>query len=87
MAELRFLGQAKCLNVVRRTGYPVVEFATDNQVTGFPTPPNRLPYPNDELMTYNSENCQAAIAKNYEEPSGYYTNLFWAKKTYYKMVR
>ena len=73
-------------NVVRRTGYPTISFATDDQVTNYPTPPNRLPYPNDEL-TYNSENCQAAIAKNYEEPSGYYTNLFWAKKTYYKMIK
>lgn len=81
-----FMNKLEAWNVTRRTGYPVVEFATDNQVTNYPTPPNRLPYPNDEL-TYNSDNCQAAIAKNYEEPSGYYTNLFWAKKDYYKMVR
>ena len=81
-----FINKLEAWNVVRRTGYPVVEFATDNQISNYPTPPNRLPYPNNEL-TYNSENCQAAIAKNYEEPSGYYTNLFWAKKTYYKMVR
>lgn len=81
-----FLNKLEAWNVTRRTGYPTVEFATDNQVSAFPTPPNRLPYPNDEL-TYNSDNCQAAIAKNYEEPSGYYTNLFWAKKDYYKMVR
>lgn len=81
-----FMNKLEAWNVVRRTGYPVVEFATDNQVSAFPTPPNRLPYPIDEL-TYNSENCQAAIAKNYEESTGYYTNLFWAKKDYYKMVR
>lgn len=81
-----FMNKLEAWNVTRRTGYPVVEFATDNQVTNYPTPPNRLPYPNEEL-TYNSDNCQAAIAKNYEEPSGYYTNLFWAKKDYYKMVR
>ncbi|WFE86961.1 SusD/RagB family nutrient-binding outer membrane lipoprotein [Parabacteroides chongii] len=81
-----FLNKLEAWNVTRRTGYPVVGFATDNQVTAFPTPPNRLPYPSDEL-TYNSDNCQAAIAKNYEESSGYYTNLFWAKKDYYKMVR
>lgn len=73
-------------NVVRRTGYPVVTFATDNEVPTYPTPPNRLPYPNNEL-SYNSQNCQDAIAKNYEEPTGYYTNLFWAKKTYYKMIK
>lgn len=73
-------------NVVRRTGYPAVTFATDNEVSTYPTPPNRLPYPNNEL-TYNSQNCQDAITKNYEEPTGYYTNLFWAKKTYYKMVK
>lgn len=81
-----FMNKLEAWNVTRRTGYPVVEFATDNQVSTYPTPPNRLPYPNDEL-TYNKDNCQAAIAKNYEEPSGYYTNLFWAKKEYYKMVR
>ena len=81
-----YLDKLGAWNVVRRTGYPTISFATDDQVTNYPTPPNRLPYPNDEL-TYNSENCQAAIAKNYEEPSGYYTNLFWAKKTYYKMIK
>lgn len=58
-----FMNKLEAWNVTRRTGYPVVEFATDNQVTNYPTPPNRLPYPNDEL-TYNSDNCQAAIAKN-----------------------
>lgn len=81
-----YLHQLEAWNVVRRTGYPEVSFATDNQVPNYPTPPNRLPYPNDEL-SYNSENCQNAIAKNYEEPTGFYTNLFWAKKTYYKMVK
>ena len=81
-----YLNMLEAWNVVRRTGYPVVTFATDNQVPSYPTPPNRLPYPNDEL-TYNSQNCQDAIAKNYEESTGYYTNLFWAKKTYYKMVK
>ena len=81
-----FMNKLEAWNVTRRTGYPVVEFATDNQASSYPTPPNRLPYPSDEL-TYNSDNCQAAIAKNYEESTGYYTNLFWAKKDYYKMVR
>ncbi|MDB9154396.1 SusD/RagB family nutrient-binding outer membrane lipoprotein [Parabacteroides distasonis] len=81
-----YVNMLEAWNVVRRTGYPEVTFATDNEVTSYPTPPNRLPYPNDEL-TYNAQNCQDAIAKNYEEPLGCYTNLFWAKKTYYKIVR
>lgn len=80
-----FMNELEAWNVVRRTGYPVVTFARDTQVTSYPTPPNRLPYPSDEL-NYNSANCQDAISKNYEETTGYYTNLFWAKKTYYKML-
>lgn len=81
-----FMNELEAWNVVRRTGYPVVEFATDNQVSNYPTPPNRLPYPSDEI-TYNSVNCQNAISINYEESTGYYTNLFWAKKDYYKMIK
>lgn len=81
-----FMNELEAWNVVRRTGYPEVSFATDNQVSNYPTPPNRLPYPSDEL-SYNSENCQAAISKNYDESTGYYTNLFWSKKTYYKLVK
>ena len=81
-----FMNELEAWNVVRRTGYPVVEFATDNQVSNYPTPPNRLPYPSDEI-TYNSVNCQNAISINYEESTGYYTNLFWAKNDYYKMIK
>lgn len=81
-----FMNELEAWNVVRRTGYPVVEFATDNQVSNYPTPPNRLPYPSDEI-TYNSVNCQNAISINYEESTGYYTNLFWAKKDYYKLIK
>jgi hypothetical protein len=80
-----FINELEAWNVVRRTGYPVVTFASDTQVSNYPTPPNRLPYPSDEL-TYNSTNVQEAISKNYEETTGYYTNVFWAKKTYYKLV-
>jgi hypothetical protein len=80
-----FMNELEAWNVVRRTGYPVVTFAKDTQVPSYPTPPNRLPYPSDEL-NYNSTNCQDAISKNYEETTGYYTNLFWAKKSYYKLV-
>lgn len=83
-----FMNELEAWNVVRRTGYPVVTFSKDTQVANYPTPPNRLPYPSDEL-NYNSENCQAAIAKNYDsgETTGYYTNLFWAKKTYYRLIQ
>lgn len=80
-----FMNELEAWNVVRRTGYPVVTFAKDTQLSNYPTPPNRLPYPSNEL-SYNSANCQDAISKNYEETTGYYTNLFWAKKTYYKLV-
>lgn len=80
-----FLNELEAWNVVRRTGYPVVSFSTDNQVSNYPTPPHRLPYVDDEL-TYNSQNVQDAISKNYEESTGYYTPLFWAKREYYKMI-
>lgn len=71
-------------NVVRRTGYPAVEFAKDGIIVNYPTPPGRLPYPSSEL-TYNAQNCQDAIKKYYKEPLGYYTTLFWAKEVYYKL--
>lgn len=80
-----FLNELEAWNVTRRTGYPLVSFATDNQVSNYPTPPHRLPYVSDEL-TYNSQNAQEAISKNYEETTGYYTPLFWAKREYYKMI-
>lgn len=80
-----FLNELEAWNVTRRTGYPVVYFATDNQVSNYPTPPHRLPYVSDEL-SYNSTNVQEAISKNYEETTGYYTPLFWAKRDYYKMI-
>lgn len=79
------LNQLEAWNVTRRTGYPEVSFSKDTQVPGYPTPPNRLPYTSDE-QNYNGKNCQDAISKNYEEPTGYYTNLFWAKKDYYKLI-
>lgn len=80
-----YLNPLEAWNVNRRTGYPLVTFAKDTQISNYPTPPNRLPYVSDEL-TYNSQNCQDAIAKNYEESTGYYTNLFWAKKDYYNLI-
>lgn len=80
-----FINELEAWNVTRRTGYPLVTFAEDKQISSYPTPPNRLPYPSDEL-NYNSVNVQEAISKNYEETTGYYTNLFWAKKVYYNLV-
>lgn len=79
------MNELEAWNVVRRTGYPVITFAKDTQVSVYPTPPGRLPYPSDEL-NYNSENCQAAISTNYKESTGYYSTLFWAKEKYYKML-
>ena len=75
-------------NVTRRTGYPEVTFAEDGITTDYPTPPSRIPYPSDEL-NYNSEHVQDAISKYYDSSAngtgGYYTKLFWAKQTYYKI--
>ena len=80
-----FMNELEAWNVVRRTGYPTVNFSRDTQITAYPTPPHRLPYTSNEL-SYNGENCQAAISKNYTESTGYYTKLFWAKDNYYSMV-
>lgn len=80
-----FMNELEAWNVVRRTGYPVVNFSRDKQASDYPTPPHRLPYTSNEL-SYNGENCQAAISKNYTESTGYYTKLFWAKDNYYSMV-
>ena len=80
-----FMNELEAWNVVRRTGYPTVNFSRDTQIDSYPTPPHRLPYTSNEL-SYNAENCQAAISKNYNESTGYYTKLFWAKDNYYNMV-
>lgn len=81
-----FMNELEAWNVVRRTGYPKVTFATDAQVSSYPKPAHRLPYPSDEL-TYNADNVQAAITKNYKESTGFYTKLFWANtQDYYQMV-
>ena len=79
-----FLNELEAWNVNRRTGFPNVKFAKDTQMADYPTPPNRLPYPSDEL-NFNKDNCEAAKAINYSESTGYYTNLFWAKQTYYSL--
>lgn len=79
-----FMNELEAWNVTRRTGFPNVKFQRDTQVSDYPTPPNRLPYPSDEL-NFNRDNCQAAISTNYKETTGYYTNLFWAKEVYYSL--
>ncbi len=80
-----YMNELEAWNVTRRTGYPLVSFSRDTQVSSYPTPPHRLPYTSDEL-TYNSANCQNAISTNYEESTGYYTPLFWAKEDYYNLI-
>ena len=79
-----FMNELEAWNVNRRTGYPDVKFARDTQQSDYPTPPNRLPYPSDEA-NFNTDNCDAAKKINYSESTGYYTNLFWAKQTYYSL--
>ena len=79
-----FMNELEAWNVNRRTGFPNVKFAKDTQNSDYPTPPNRIPYPSDEL-NFNPANCEAAKAINYSESTGYYTNLFWAKQTYYSL--
>jgi len=77
-----YMNELEAWNVNRRTGFPNVMFARDTQQSDYPTPPNRLPYPSDE-SNFNTVNCDAAKSINYSESTGYYTNLFWAKQTYY----
>lgn len=79
-----YMNELEAWNVTRRTGFPSVKFARDTQISDYPTPPHRLPYPSDEL-NYNSTNVQDAITKNYKESTGYYTKLFWAKDNYYSL--
>ena len=79
-----YMNELEAWNVVRRTGFPTVKFARDTQQADYPTPPHRLPYPSNE-STYNKENYEEAVKKNYSEPSGYYTKLFWAKDNYYSL--
>ena len=61
-----------------------MKFARDTQQADYPTPPHRLPYPSNE-STYNKDNYEEAVKKNYSEPTGYYTKLFWAKDNYYSL--
>ncbi len=79
-----YMNELEAWNVVRRTGFPTVKFARDTQQNDYPTPPHRLPYPNDEV-SYNKDNYEAAIKINYSETTGYYTKLFWAKDNYYSL--
>lgn len=81
-----FMNELEAWNVVRRTGFPTVKFAKDTQVSSYPTPPHRLPYPSNEI-NFNSDNFKAARDKNYTEETGYYTKLFWAKDNYYTLVQ
>ena len=79
-----FMNETEAWNVVRRTGFPTVKFARDTQEASYPTPPDRLPYPSDE-SNYNTDNYNAAVAKNYKDKTGYYGKLFWAKENYYSL--
>ena len=79
-----FMNELEAWNVTRRTGYPNVKFMKDNQMSDYPTPPHRLPYPSDEI-NFNNDNYKAAVATNYSESTGYYTKLFWAKDNYYSL--
>ncbi|WP_440133602.1 SusD/RagB family nutrient-binding outer membrane lipoprotein [Chitinophaga sancti] len=54
----------------RRTGYPVLDFATSTSASG-PTPPNRLLYPSSEQL-YNSANYSAVSGKDTRD-----TKIFW----------
>ena len=83
--NFNYTNELEAWNVTRRTAYPLIPFSRDIQVSNYATPPHRLPYVSDEL-NYNNANCQAAISSNYEESTGYYTPLFWAKRDYYHMI-
>ena len=81
-----FMNELEAWNVVRRTGYPVFDAAKDNISAQYANPPYRLPYPSSEIDN-NTDNCNAAKAKNYgSDQTGYYTNLFWAKDNYWHAI-
>jgi len=56
---------------VRRTNYPVLNFATDAGYPAAPLPPTRVMYPESET-TYNTDNYSAVKAKDTRT-----TKIFW----------
>lgn len=72
-----YLQGAQAWNEVRRTGYPVLYFSTDDRANVLPTPPGRIIYPTSESM-YNTENYQTQI-QAMGGTDDYYSKLFWAK--------
>ena len=83
-----YINYLEAWNVVRRTGFPVINFAEDAIQTDYNFPPNRLPYPSDE-SDFNRANYEAAVAQYYKVTNGgYYTVLFWAKEDgkYYNII-
>ncbi len=64
---------AQCWHEYRKTGYPRLQFLTDNGSILAPTPPHRLLYTVNE-KNYNTENYNAV-----QEKDDRYRKLFWAK--------
>ena len=68
-----FLNSTQAWTEVRRTGYPVLHFPTDNSSAVCPNVPVRLKYPPSER---NSNSANYAAFKNKDN---YTTKMFWAK--------
>jgi hypothetical protein len=68
-----FLQTTQAWTTVRRTGYPVLYFATDNSSLTVPNVPVRLRYPPSE------RNLNAVNYNAYKSKDNFTTKMFWAK--------
>lgn len=68
-----FLNSTQAWSEVRRTGYPVLYFPTDNSSSTCPNVPVRLRYPPSE------RNSNTANYNTYKAKDNYTTKMFWAK--------
>lgn len=77
------VNQLEAWNCVRRTGYPVLQFA-DDTMGGYEKVPSRLKYATDEL-NYNTANYNAATNNGATDT---WTNpLFWMKSNWYTTIQ
>ncbi|HNX89463.1 MAG TPA: SusD/RagB family nutrient-binding outer membrane lipoprotein [Paludibacteraceae bacterium] len=68
-----FLNSTQAWTTVRRTGYPVLYFPTDNSSATCPNVPVRLRYPPSE------RNSNTANYTPFKNEDNYTTKMFWAK--------
>jgi hypothetical protein len=72
-AAFSFLQSKQAWAEYRRTKYPVLSFPTTGKLNGFETPPNRLLYPNSEIL--NNSNYDKVRAKDTR-----LSKIFWDVK-------